>query len=196
MFAKSWMAIGFALLLFVERALFAAEPTTAASKSLAAVTLANAVEPSPNSPDEPLAGEYSLERGKHFLDSAALAWQKERDCMTCHTNYLYMLSRPALGSDDEAHRSVRQYAEDLVTKRWPDKGPRWDAEVVMTALTLAANDAATSGNLHPVTRTALDRMWTVQQAGGGFEWIDCGWPPFELQDEFGATMAALDRTPL
>lgn len=192
MFAKSWMAIGFGVLLFAEAASLADEPTAAASKSPGVVTLANAVEPATNSPDEPLAGEYSLERGKHFLDSASLAWQKERDCMTCHTNYLYMLARPALGATDEAHRSVRQYAEDLVTKRWPAKGPRWDAEVVMSALTLAANDAATGGKLHAVTRTALDRMWTVQQAGGGFEWIiGCNWPPFESDHEFGATMAAL-----
>ncbi len=65
----------------------------AASEPVAEVTLANVEEPAANSPDEPLA-EFSVERGKHFLDSAALAWQKQRDCMTCHTNYLYLLSRP------------------------------------------------------------------------------------------------------
>jgi squalene-hopene/tetraprenyl-beta-curcumene cyclase len=191
MFAMRGLAIYIGLLLTAATTTLADEPSTAASNAPAAVTLAGVVEPSPNSPAEPLAGEFSLERGKHFLDSAALTWQRERDCMTCHTNCLYMHVRPLLGTDDEAHRSVRQYTEDLVTKRWPDKGPRWDAEVVMSALTLAANDAATSGTLHPVTRTALDRMWTVQQADGGFKWIDCGWPPFELQDEFGNTMAAL-----
>ncbi|MEX0677466.1 MAG: squalene--hopene cyclase [Pirellulales bacterium] len=155
------------------------------------VTLADAVEPAANTPDEPLAAEFSLERGKHFLDSAALVWQKKRDCMTCHTNYLYLLARPALGADDEAHRTVRKYAEDLVTTRWKDKGPRWDTEVVMTALVLAYNDALTTGKLHPVSREALDRMWTVQRADGGVDWISCGWPPFENDDEFGATMIAL-----
>lgn len=156
----------------------------------APVTLATATDPGDNSPDEPLAGQFSLAKGKHFLDSASLSWQKNRDCMTCHTNYLYLLARPALGADDEALHTVRQYAEGLVTKRWQEKGPRWDAEVVMTALVLASGDSA-SRKLHPVTKVALDRMWTVQKDHGGFEWISCDWPPFESDHEFGATMAAL-----
>jgi len=156
-----------------------------------AVTLKNAVTPEANTPDEPLAEEFSLARGKHFLDSAALAWQKNRNCMTCHTNYLYLLSRPALGADDEAHQTVRKYAEDLVARRWKDKGPRWDTEVAMTALVLAYNDSLTTGELHPLTREALDKMWTVQRDDGGIDWIACGWPPFENDDEFGATMMAL-----
>lgn len=156
----------------------------------APVTLATVVDPGENSPEEPLAEKFALARGKHFLDSASLAWQKNRDCLTCHTNYLYLMARPALGADDAALRTVRQYAEELVTRRWPQKGPRWDAEVVMTALVLASGDTA-SGKLQPATEVALDRMWTVQQADGGFQWIDCDWPPFESDHEFGGTMAAL-----
>jgi squalene-hopene/tetraprenyl-beta-curcumene cyclase len=156
-----------------------------------AVTLENVVTPADNSADEPLAETFSLERGASFLDATSLAWQKQRDCMTCHTNYLYLLARPQLGPDTAAHRIVRAYAENLVTSRWPDKGPRWDAEVVMTAMVLAYNDRLTTGKLHPTTRTALDRMWTIQREDGGVTWINCGWPPFELDDEFGATMMAL-----
>jgi squalene-hopene/tetraprenyl-beta-curcumene cyclase len=156
-----------------------------------ATTLENVVAPAENSPDERVADVFSLERGTSFLDASSLAWQKQRDCMTCHTNYLYLLARPRLGAGSEAHRTVRTYAEELVTKRWPDKGPRWDAEVVMTAMVLAYNDQLTTGKLHPTTRTALDRMWSVQRDDGGVTWINCGWPPFELDDEFGATMMAL-----
>lgn len=155
------------------------------------VTLANVQSPTENTPDEPLAAAYSAEQAEHFLDSASLAWQKQRDCMTCHTNYLYLLARPALGAEDEAHLAVRAYAETLVTDRWPRQGPRWDAEVVMSAMVLAYNDRLTTGKLHPTTRTALDRMWTVQRADGGVSWINCDWPPFESDDEFGATMMAL-----
>jgi squalene-hopene/tetraprenyl-beta-curcumene cyclase len=101
------------------------------------------------------------------------------------------MARPALGADDEAHRAVRGYAEDLVTKRWKDKGPRWDTEVVMAALVLAYNDALTTGKLHAASREALDKMWIVQREDGGITWIACGWPPMENDDEFGATMMAL-----
>lgn len=157
----------------------------------APVTLANLVDPGPNKPDEPLAEHYSAAKSKQFLDAASLSWQKNRECMACHTNYLYLMARPALGVQDEAHQTVRRFAEDLVTKRWKEKGPRWDAEVVMTALVLAAGDAATGDKLHPVTREALDRMWTVQRDHGGFEWISCDWPPFESDHEIGAPLAAL-----
>ncbi len=61
----------------------------------------------------------------------------------------------------------------------------------MTALVLAYNDTLVSGRLHPVTRQALDKMWSVQRDDGGIDWISCDWPPFESDDEFGATMMAL-----
>jgi len=161
----------------------AAEPTS--------VTLENVVTPSENSPDEPLLGSFSPAKAEHFLDSAALAWQKDRNCMTCHTNYLYLMTRPQTDLDVPAVGVVRDYAEKLVTDRWEEKGPRWDAEVIMTAAVLASHDAVRGDGLTPVTRTALDRMWTVQRDDGGFSWLNCNWPPMEHDDYFGATMAAL-----
>lgn len=155
------------------------------------VTLENVVAPAANQPDEPLAKGFSLARTTEFLDAASLQWQKQRKCMTCHTNFAYLYARPALGSDAPAHRSVRRFAEDLVSTRWPDKGPRWDAEVVATAAALAFNDAATTGKLHSATRTALDRMWTLQREDGGWDWLKCGWPPMESDDHYGVILAAI-----
>jgi squalene-hopene/tetraprenyl-beta-curcumene cyclase len=111
--------------------------------------------------------------------------------MTCHTNYSYLLVRPMVSADVPAHAAVREFAEKLVTERWPAKGPRWDAEVVCSAVTLAINDARTTGKLHAATRTALDRVWTVQREDGGFNWLKCGWPPMESDDYYGATFAAI-----
>ena len=161
--------------------LFAAEP----------VTLENAVEPASNTPDEAFAESFSFEQGVHFLDSAALSWQKKHECFTCHTNYAYLYVRPMISFEDTAHRQVREFAEQLVTEHWPDHGPRWDAEVVASATALAFNDSRTTGKLHPATRTALDRMWTIQREDGGWNWLDCDWPPFEDDDEYGVCLAAL-----
>ncbi|MBX7166055.1 MAG: squalene--hopene cyclase [Pirellulales bacterium] len=147
-------------------------------------------DPGPNTADEPL-GSFSVARAAQFLDNASLHWQEQRKCMTCHTNYLYLLARPQMPTRSPAEAAVRTFAEQIVTERWPDKGPRWDAEVVMTAAVLASHDAATTGKLHPTTRLALDRMWEVQRADGGFDWISCNWPPMESDEHFGATMAAL-----
>jgi squalene-hopene/tetraprenyl-beta-curcumene cyclase len=155
------------------------------------LTLENATAPAPNSADEPVADSYSLETATHFLDQAALDWTQSRQCFTCHTNYAYLLARPAVSADNLAHQQVRSALEDLVQVRWPQEGPRWDAEVVMSAAVLALNDTATTGTLHPATRTALDRMWTVQREDGGIDWIKCGWPPMESDDDFGASMIAL-----
>jgi squalene-hopene/tetraprenyl-beta-curcumene cyclase len=155
------------------------------------VTLDNATDPGRNRLDEPIATSFSLNAAVHFLDSAALTWQTQRQCFTCHTNYAYLYARPLVSSVAPAHVEVRRYAEELVERRWPEKGPRWDAEVVASAAALAFNDAATSGKLHPLTRTALDRMWTVQRDDGGWSWLKCGWPPMENDDDYGVALAAL-----
>lgn len=155
------------------------------------VTLKNVEDPGPNRLDEKVAAGFSLDRAIHFLDSASLSWQKKRKCFTCHTNFAYLYARPLVSSDAPAHRTVRAFAEDLVSKRWPTKGPRWDAEVVATAAALAFNDSHTTGKLHPLTRKALDRMWTVQRSDGGWKWLKCGWPPMESDDHYGVTLAAI-----
>lgn len=155
------------------------------------VTLANVVDPGPNKRDEPLAAEFSMDKALTFLDSASLTWQKERQCISCHTNFAHLYARPNTKDADDVSKVVRQFAEDLITKRWVEVGPRWDAEVIATAAALAFNDSATTGKLHPLTKQALDRMWTVQREDGGFTWLKCGWPPMESDDHYGATLAAI-----
>ena len=156
-----------------------------------AVTLANVTSPGENSRDEPFAKAFSLDKAFSFLDSAALTWQKEQKCFTCHTNYAHLYARPDAPTNQSAPSEVRKFAEDLITQRWEEKGPRWDAEVVATGAALAFNDAATSRHLHPLTRKALDRMFTVQRDDGGFTWKKCDWPPMESDDHYGATLAAI-----
>lgn len=155
------------------------------------LTLENVVAPAANSPDEPLAQKFSLEAATQFLDAAALDWTKNRKCFTCHTNYSYLLARPAVSHLVPAHAQVRAALEELVEVRWAESGPRWDAEVVMSAAVLAYNDAVTTGRLHPATRKALDRMWSVQREDGGFHWLKCNWPPMESDDHYGATVALI-----
>ena len=145
---------------------------------------------SPNRADEPIA-PFSASKAADFLDSASIHWQKTHQCFTCHTNYSYLIARPALGKDAPALKQVRQFAEELIQERWVSKGPRWDAEVVATGSILAMNDAATTGKLHPLTKLALDKMWTLQRPDGGWNWLKCEWPPMESDDHYGATLAAI-----
>jgi squalene-hopene/tetraprenyl-beta-curcumene cyclase len=151
--------------------------------------------PAPNSPDEPVAARLSEGKAAEFLDAVALDWTRTRQCGTCHTNYNYLIARPALDlGDRSAHDEIRRFFEDRVAG-WdggePGDAPRWDAEVVATASALALNDAATGGRLHPRTRQALDRMWTLQREDGAWDWLKCDWPPYEHDDYYGAVFAAL-----
>ena len=137
----------------------------------------------------------SMASAAKYLDERSLAWTRERKCGSCHTNYPYLIARPVLNEHGSAAMSeVRRFFEERAN-HWDDKvkdaKPKWDAEVVSTAAALALNDASTSGKLAPVTRKALDRIWTVQKGDGGFNWLKCDWPPYEHDDYFGAIVAAL-----
>jgi squalene-hopene/tetraprenyl-beta-curcumene cyclase len=166
------------------------------------VTLENFTAPEPNRADEPPAKKFSLEKAVHFLDSASLEWQSTWQCFTCHTNVSYLIARPTAASlaaaygtpsakaDAPAHQAVRKYAEEMITLRWEEVGSRFDAEVVAIGAALALNDRATTGKLHPLTRIALDKMWTGQRETGDWKWpTGCRWPPFESDDHYGVTLA-------
>jgi squalene-hopene/tetraprenyl-beta-curcumene cyclase len=73
----------------------------------------------------------------------------------------------------------------------PGRKPRWDTEVVATAAFLAMHDALTTGKLHPLTRQALDRMWTLQKPEGHWNWLKCDWPPAEHDDYYGVIVALI-----
>jgi squalene-hopene/tetraprenyl-beta-curcumene cyclase len=159
------------------------------------VTPENYVAPSKNSKDEPLASEFSPDNAARFLDAASINWTEKRKCFTCHTNYSYLLGRPMLsGMGAEAgpaHEFVRKALESIVLERWETKGPRWPTEVVASGMFLAFNDAHTTGKLHPASKKALDRMWTIQRDDGSWKWLHCDYPPMEIDDHYGVTIAAI-----
>lgn len=160
--------------------------------ALEPVTLENLTTPEPNRADEPLAKTFSMAQAVHFLDSASLEWQQTFQCFTCHTNVSYLISRPNVAADAPAHLAVRKYAEEQVSLRWQEVGPHSDAEVVAIAAALALNDATTTKKLHPLSRVALDRMWTVQRPEGDWKWpTGCRWPPMESDEDYGVTLAAI-----
>jgi squalene-hopene/tetraprenyl-beta-curcumene cyclase len=147
--------------------------------------------PTPNRADEPVAKKLSLSKAAEFLDSTSAAWTAQRKCGTCHTNYPYLLARPFVTRGElNSLNTIRAFFEDRAA-HWDTQKPRWDTEVVATASALAFNDAHSSGKLHPLTRSALDRMWTLQRPDGSWEWLKCNWPPAEADDYYGVLVAAL-----
>jgi squalene-hopene/tetraprenyl-beta-curcumene cyclase len=155
--------------------------------------------PTPNSPREPLAAKFSLARSAEFLDAAVLAWTERRKCGSCHTSYVYLMARPALGDlKAPVLLRMRKFFEDRVAG-W-DKGGKGAGlpegsegvtEVVATAAALAFHDARAAGKLHPLTRQALDRMWTLQRDDGAWAWNKHELPPLEHDEYYGAAFAAV-----
>jgi len=160
---------------------------------LVATDSVHAGDPTTSKPDEPLAKTFSMEKARDTFDAMSLHWIEQHKCGSCHTTYPYLMVRPAL-KDPAAQERVRAFLEKRITS-W-DSGkkedkPRGDTEIVATAAVLAVNDALTTSKLQPLTRQTLDRMWTLQQPNGSWDWYKCGWPPFELDDYYGAVFAAV-----
>jgi squalene-hopene/tetraprenyl-beta-curcumene cyclase len=109
------------------------------------------------------------------------------------------MARPALGDPKASGLlQMRKFFEDRIVG-W-DKGGKGAGlpegtegvtEVVATAAALAFHDAHATGKLHPRTRQALDRMWTLQQPDGSWTWNRHELPPLEHDDYYGAAFAAV-----
>ena len=108
----------------------------------------------------------------------------------------YLTARPAIAEfDSPAMAEVRGFFESRAA-HWDDAAKRREAALGHRGRRHGrrrwrSNDAATTGKLHPMTRKALDRMWTVQKPDGGWDWLKCDWPPCEHDDYYGAVFAAL-----
>lgn len=141
--------------------------------------------------------KYSFSKAVQFLDQTSMAWTKRHKCFTCHTNYAHLIAASELNVKPKYFEAVKTSLDELVKDRWKTKGPRWDAEVLMTATTLALLDRNTTGKLSSTTKDALDRIWEVQRDDGGFDWLKCNWPPMESDDEYGIAITAvgLSATP-
>ncbi|MFO1092208.1 MAG: hypothetical protein U0992_02700 [Planctomycetaceae bacterium] len=125
------------------------------------LTLASATEPVAIAADEPFADAFSLELAAQNLDNTALHWQREHQCAACHTLPPYLMARPLLSSVAPEPPEVRAFFERIVNERLegepelPQDGI--SAVIIQTAAALAFHDRATTGTLHPATRTQLDR---------------------------------------
>jgi squalene-hopene/tetraprenyl-beta-curcumene cyclase len=161
---------------------------TALSVAAEPLTLETA-PPEANRPEEPIRDEFSIDAAVRFLDTVALNWQTERKCFACHSDYAFLSTRPVVSWKTPAHEQLRSKLEQLAEN--PRDVKYRVTEAVMVASTLAQNDALTTGKLHPTTRKALDRMWTMQREDGGFDWMKYNQPPSEIDDHYGVTMAAI-----
>lgn len=152
-----------------------------------ALPVAGAVSESPNPSWNPLTATK-------YLDDRETWWQNwpraQKDqgtvCVSCHTQLPYGMVRPMLqhklsetalpASDkvmlDSVEKRVSRWSEMIPFYSDEKSGPGKTAEAhatesVLNAVILASFDTA-QGHLRPITRTAFDNAWALQQDKG--EW--------------------------
>ena len=189
-----WTSLGFLLALLFSMPAIAADDKPSGAKD------DPFPKPTPTTAQEPLASQFSPARAAEYLDRSAIAWLRARDCSSCHSSYSYLMARPLLGDlKAPALLQIRKYVEDRIAgwdqggqgKGLPDEDDEAVTEVVATGATLAFYDAQTTKKLNPLTRKALDRMWTLQRADGSWNWNKHQLAPQELDEYYGAVFAAV-----
>lgn len=167
--------------------------------------------------------QWSPDAAAHYLDDREVWWQQwpvaQRDhgtiCISCHTVVPYALARVALQQQlrqtrmPEPEKIMIASVEKRVGQ-WPQMTPFYSdaadgpgktaeshaTEAVLNAVILASYDAGQS-HLRPVTKTALDEAWALQEKtgenAGGWQWQDFHLAPWESKESAyqGAAMLAV-----
>jgi len=166
------------------------------------------------------SGGWNRQASARYLDNREVWWQRwpraQKDhgtmCISCHTVVPYAMARPGLRKDigETAMNAPEKIMLDNVERRvshWPemvpfysdeDDGPGKTAEshateAVLNAVILATYDAS-HGHVRPITRTAFDEAWALQEKtgedAGGWRWQNFHLAPWESA-ESGYQGAAL-----
>ncbi|MCH2201452.1 MAG: hypothetical protein MK102_05760 [Fuerstiella sp.] len=148
--------------------------------------------------NEPIT-ELSIDRAAAYLDQGAVAWTREKQCITCHTNGTYLFIRPALTStlgppsDEVRDFFIEQLTEKLQTDPEELKDGVGPAVLIYLAAGLAEWDAHVSHTASEETAAALKLMLKIQNEDGAWGAQYC-WPPLESSVYQQATMAAMALT--
>ncbi len=140
--------------------------------------------------DEPIRKTVSIDAALRHIEDGAIAWQRERGCISCHTDGAYLMTRPLLSSTlGTPNPLVREFLETKLEKAEQGKGLPPE-QLVYLAAGLATDDAYTRKRLTEPTRRALRLMFACQNDDGAWKWPDC-WPPLEGSIYDGTTVAAM-----
>ncbi len=157
-----------------------------------------------------------------YLNEREVWWQSWRPaqkdhgtiCISCHTVVPYAMAWPALHPGPGTAMTVTEKTMlDSVEKRvanWSQMTPFYSdaadgpgktaqshaTEAVLNAVILASYDAG-QGRLRPITRTAFDEAWALQEKtgknAGGWQWEDFDLAPWESKESAyqGAALLAV-----
>jgi squalene-hopene/tetraprenyl-beta-curcumene cyclase len=163
--------------------------------------------------------DWDATKAADYLDGREVWWQswapaqKEQGtiCVSCHTVLPYAMARPALRkavseTGVSAHEKILIGSVEKRVQNWAQMTPFYSdlagrgkaaqsraTEAVLNAVILASYDAR-QGSLRPITKTAFDEAWALQENtgenAGGWKWQDFNLAPWESA-ESGYQGAAL-----
>ncbi len=141
--------------------------------------------------------DLSIKKAVEHLDHGAVAWSKQKNCVSCHTNGTYLFVRPALTPTLGAPLAeIRKFFIDqlatlskLGARRMRRSGTR-PAQLIYIAAGLAEWDAHVTKKLSPETDEALRLAFEIQNTEGTWHSVTC-WPPFESSAYQEAHMAGM-----
>ncbi|MCC6995815.1 MAG: terpene cyclase/mutase family protein, partial [Deltaproteobacteria bacterium] len=149
------------------------------------------------------------------LDARAGKWLAEPPevgenypcAMACHTTHPFMLARPLLAAPGQVAAAARARVEARVAAvaDWHDAVPMYGdtgsrkaqeslaTEAVLNATSLTLLDVRGGGAPSAAARRALEQMWAMQRADGGWDWLAYDLEPWEsaADEPWGAGLAAL-----
>lgn len=145
---------------------------------------------------EPILEQFSPKRAVTYMEDGALAWSRKRECIACHTNGTYFVTRPALtGTLGQPPSELRQFVIDEIEELRVMESQKlrsgvYPTQVAYAAQGLAEWDAHVTGELSKETREALNLMIEIQDPEGAWSNVDT-WPPFESSRYQSATVGAM-----
>jgi squalene-hopene/tetraprenyl-beta-curcumene cyclase len=147
--------------------------------------------------EEPLAKTFSARKSIEFIERSVTDWQTKHQCITCHTNGLHLVAGSAATPQSDVLLKSREFSRGYLTsyvkhnkKRRGDYGAVQGLVVGASFLTIS--EMTTGKKLHPETAAALDYIWTQQSKSGAWDsWLKCHWAPYEVDDHFGVSLAAI-----
>ncbi|MDA1266136.1 MAG: hypothetical protein O2816_13730 [Planctomycetota bacterium] len=135
-----------------------------------------------------------FEQGVSALVEATRSWREDRGCISCHTTGWGLAAQPLIAPGSEEVRRGREFAQDYLRSFLDGEAePRGqygsvEGRVATTAF-LAMSDARSGAGLQAPTRRGIDHAWELLDESGTWEdWLQCNWPPYESDAEFGPTL--------
>ena len=143
---------------------------------------------------EATAKTFSFDEGVEFMVEASKSWRDERECVSCHTNGWGLAAQPVIAPGSDEVADGRAFAQGYLMsfikgEATPSRQYGSVEGMVSTAAFLALSDARSGDEVHEATRQGLDHAWELLDESGAWDsWLQCNWPPFESDAEYGPTL--------